>query len=294
MQDRLAHTAARVEAELDRLLPCPDDGRRRLGEAMRYAVLGGGKRLRPFLLLESAGLFDVPEDRALRAAAALEMVHGYSLVHDDLPAMDDSDLRRGRPTVHRAFDDATAILAGDALQTEAFGVLADPATHPDAEVRMRLVRRLSEASGLRGMAGGQALDLAAESSANRLTLEEIIALQGRKTGALIVYACTAGAELGQAEDEACRALADFGDRLGLAFQIADDLLDHSGSEAETGKPVGQDADRGKATFVDLLGPKAAEEKATGLLAEAREYLDLFGPKADFLRAVTVFVLERKA
>ncbi|WP_455429120.1 polyprenyl synthetase family protein [Fodinicurvata halophila] len=236
----------------------------------------------------------MPEDRAMRVAAALEMVHGYSLVHDDLPAMDDSELRRGRATVHRAFDDATAVLAGDALLTEAFGVLADPATHPDAEVRIKLVKGLSEAAGLHGMAGGQALDLAAESQAGDLMLKDIIALQGRKTGALIVYACTAGAELGQAGDEAYRALAAFGDRLGLAFQIADDLLDHSGSEAETGKPVGRDADRGKATFVDLLGPAGAEEKASDLLAEAREYLDLFGPKADFLRAVTVFVLERKA
>lgn len=294
MQERLAYTAEQVEAEMDRLLPCPEDDRRRLGEAMRYAVLGGGKRLRPFLLLESAGLFDVPEDRALRVAVALEMMHGYSLVHDDLPAMDNSELRRGRPTVHRAFDEATAVLAGDALQTEAFGLLADPATHPDAEVRMQLVRELSEAAGLRGMAGGQALDLAAESRSGELTLEDIIALQGRKTGALIVYACTAGAVLGQAGDEAHRALAAFADKLGLAFQIADDLLDHSGSEAETGKPVGQDAGRGKATFVELLGATAAEKKAAGLLAEARDYLDLFGPKADFLRAVSVFVLERKA
>ncbi|WP_022729715.1 polyprenyl synthetase family protein [Fodinicurvata sediminis] len=294
MQERLARAAERVEAELDRLLPVPRDERAPLGEAMRYAVLGGGKRLRPFLLIESGCLFDVPEARSLRAAAALEMVHGYSLVHDDLPAMDDSELRRGRLTVHRAFDEATAILAGDGLLTEAFGVLADPATHPDASVRLKLVQELSAAAGMKGMAGGQALDLAAEKARQRLSLDEIIALQARKTGALIIYACTAGADMGQAGKQERAALAGYGERLGLAFQIADDLLDHTGSQTETGKPVGRDAGRGKATFVDLLGAEGAREKAAELLDQARESLDLFGAKADFLRAVTVFVLERKA
>lgn len=294
LQDRLRRTAVQVEAELDRLLPVPKDKRATLAEAMRYAVLGGGKRLRPYLLVESARLFDVPEIRSLRAAAALEMVHGYSLVHDDLPAMDDSELRRGRWTVHRAFDEATAILAGDSLLTEAFGVLGDPATHPDATVRLKLVRDLSAAAGIEGMAGGQALDLAAEKTTRRYSLEETMALQARKTGALIIYACTAGADMGQAYNQERAALARFGEKLGLAFQISDDLLDHAGSEAETGKPVGRDAKRGKATFVDLLGAEGAQEKAAELLDQARESLDLFGAKADFLRAITVFVLERKA
>lgn len=294
MQERLARTAERVEAELDRLLPVPRDERASLGEAMRYAVLGGGKRLRPFLLIESGRLFDVPESRSLRAAAALEMVHGYSLVHDDLPAMDDSELRRGRLTVHRAFDEATAVLAGDGLLTEAFGVLGDPATHPDTSVRLKLVQELSTAAGMEGMAGGQALDLAAEKARQRLGLDDIMALQARKTGALIIYACTAGADMGRADKRERTALARYGEKLGLAFQIADDLLDHTGSQVETGKPVGRDAGRGKATFVDLLGAEGAREKAAELLDQARESLDLFGAKADFLRAVTVFVLERKA
>ncbi|WP_026986188.1 polyprenyl synthetase family protein [Fodinicurvata fenggangensis] len=294
MQERLARTAERVEAELDCLLTVPQDARATLVEAMRYAVLGGGKRLRPFLLLESAGLFEVPEDRSLRAAAALEMVHGYSLVHDDLPAMDDSELRRGHLTVHRAFDEATAILAGDSLLTEAFGLLGGAATHPDATIRLKLVQDLSTAAGMNGMAGGQALDLAAEKARQPLDLDEIIALQARKTGALIIYACTAGADLGQADQNARTALAQYGEKLGLAFQIADDLLDYTGNQAETGKPVGRDAGRGKATFVDLLGADGAQEKAAELLEQAWESLDLFGAKADFLRAVTVFVLERKA
>lgn len=259
---------------------------------MRYAALGGGKRLRPFLLVESAGLFAVPRERALRAAAALEMVHCYSLVHDDLPAMDDSALRRGRPTVHKAYDEATAVLVGDGLLTEAFAVLADPATHPDAAVRCRLVAGLAAASGAAGMVGGQALDLAPER--HSLDLAGITQLQALKTGALIVEACRAGAVLASADAKATAALEGYARRLGLAFQIVDDLLDAEGTTEELGKPAGQDAALGKATFVGQLGRAGARAKAATLADEARACLDLFDQKADFLRETTDFVLERRS
>jgi len=292
MLEKLRHDAALVEAELDWLLPLPEPGpRRRLQEAVRYAALGGGKRLRPFLLLQSARLFSVPEARALRAAAALEMLHCYSLVHDDLPAMDDAELRRGRPTLHRAYDEATAVLAGDALLTRAFAVLADPATHPDADLRCRLVAGLAAAGGLDGMIGGQALDLAAERES--LDLAGIEALQAHKTGALIVEACRAGAVLGGAEAAQRQALEAYAARLGLAFQIVDDLLDASGDAAEVGKPLGRDAAAGKATFVALLGLEGAQERAARLVAEAKAALEAFGPAAETLRRTADFVLERR-
>lgn len=293
MLDRLRQDGALVEAELDRLLPLPEPGpRRRLQEAVRYAALGGGKRLRPFLLLQSARLFAVPEARALRAAAALEMVHCYSLVHDDLPAMDDAELRRGRPTLHRAYDEATAVLAGDALLTRAFAVLAEPATHPDAALRCRLVAGLAAAAGLDGMLGGQAIDLAAERS--RLDLAGIERLQALKTGALILEACRAGALLGGAEAAATAALEAYAARLGLAFQIVDDLLDASGDAAEVGKPLGRDGPAGKATFVGRLGEAGARDKAGQLVAQAQAALAPFGPAAEPLGRVADFVLERRA
>ena len=292
MLDALRHDAALVEAELDRLLPLPDPGpRRRLQEAVRYAVLDGGKRLRPFLLLQTARLFGVPPARALRAAAAIEMLHCYSLVHDDLPAMDDSDLRRGRPTVHRAYDEATAVLVGDALLTQAFAVLADPLTHPEAELRCQLIAGLAGAGGMAGMIGGQAIDLAAERS--DLDLAGIQELQAYKTGALIVEACRAGAQLGGAEKSEVEAVERFAKALGLAFQIVDDLLDAEGDTASVGKPVGQDAAAGKATFVGRLGAKGARARAAELVTISKEALTPFGGRAAILQRTADFVLTRQ-
>jgi farnesyl diphosphate synthase len=288
----LAATAQEVEAELARLLPTAADPRKPVLEAMRYASLGGGKRLRPFLLIGSAELFYVPHARSLRAAAAVEMVHCYSLVHDDLPAMDDSALRRGRPTVHMAFDEATAILAGDGLLTEAFAVLADPATHPDAGVRCRLLAALAQAAGVNGMVGGQAIDLLPVR--HSLDIAGIENLQDLKTGALIVGSCRMGAQLGQAESREESALVAYARDLGLAFQIADDLLDAEGTASEIGKPVGQDAEHGKATFPGLLGARAARERASELVISACAHLDIFGGKADSLRAAAKFALSRRS
>ncbi|HEX7006787.1 MAG TPA: farnesyl diphosphate synthase [Alphaproteobacteria bacterium] len=292
LQAALTETAAAVGVVLDRLLPTSDGPEGRLFEAMRYATLNGGKRLRPFLVVAGADLFDVPRDRSLRAAAAVEFIHCYSLVHDDLPAMDDDDLRRGRPTCHIQFDEATAILAGDALLTLAFEVLADPATHPDPAIRIALVGALAAAAGGEGMVGGQMFDLVAEGRV--LDLDQITRLQGLKTGRLIKVSCAAGAILGGARPEARDALDAYAQDLGLAFQIADDLLDVEGSEAEVGKKVGKDADAGKATFVSLLGIAEARRRATSLADRAVSHLELFGKKAEFLRDVARFVVERRA
>ena len=268
----------------------------RLLEAMRYASLGGGKRLRPLLALESAALFDVPRERALIVGAALECVHCYSLVHDDLPAMDDDAMRRGRPTVHRAFDEATAILAGDSLLTFAFDLLSRPETHPDPAVRVALIAGLARAAGLGGMAGGQMLDLAAEgrSTATTLSEAEIVTLQAMKTGALIRFACLAGAILGRAPKPAHDALARYGHALGQAFQIADDLLDVEGDAATLGKSTGKDASHGKATLVGRLGPAGARARLAALIAEAERALDPFGAAAATLRAAARFVANRRA
>ena len=301
-QARLAATAADTETLLERLL---DEAARaseiarpaRLIAAMRHAALGGGKRLRPFLLVESAALSGAARPGALLAGAALECLHCYSLVHDDLPAMDNDDLRRGRPTVHKAFDEATAILAGDALLTLAFEIMAREEVHADAGVRLALVTELARASGLGGMAGGQMLDLAAEgrfAEKRALTEKEIVTLQAMKTGALIRFACRAGAILGQA-DEAMRAGLDrFGAAVGEAFQIADDLLDVEGDMATLGKAAGKDAAAGKATLVAVLGPEGARAKLAALTREADAALASFGGKADVLRAAARFVVERKA
>ncbi len=288
----LAETADATTRLLDDLMPPVDGPVGRVVDAMRYSALGGGKRLRPFLVVQSASLFDVSPENALRAAAALEMVHCYSLIHDDLPAMDDSDLRRGRPTVHKEFDEATAILAGDGLLTEAFAVLADPRTHPDAAVRVDLVAALAAAAGGAGMVGGQMIDLSPERS--QLDLEGITKLQRLKTGALITFACEAGTILGRAPKAARTALIAYARDLGLAFQIVDDLLDADGSEEELGKPTGQDKALGKATFVGQLGLEGARDKAIEMINRACARLDLFAEKADLLRETATFVLERRS
>ena len=284
--------AAAVEALLDALLPQPAGPEGRLFEAMRYAVLGAGKRLRPLLVLASAELFSVARLCAERVAAAVELVHCYSLIHDDLPCMDDDDLRRGRPTVHKAFDEATAVLAGDALLTFAFEVLAASHTHGDPEVRIELVRALAAAAGGHGMVGGQIIDLAAEHQ--HLDLGATTRLQLLKTGAMIGFACESGAILGKAPPAAKHALHAYAHDLGLAFQITDDLLDAEGSAAETGKRVGKDGAAGKATFVSLLGLEQARTQAAMLAAQAAEHLDLFGEKANLLREVAEFVITRRA
>ncbi len=270
---RLDAAAEATERQLDALLaptPLPGETARpaRLLEAMRYSSLGGGKRLRPFLVIESARLFGVAGASALRTACALEMIHCYSLVHDDLPAMDDDDLRRGRPTTHKAFDEATAILAGDGLLTYAFDVLADPATHADGGVRAALVLALARAAGLGGMVGGQALDLAAETAGTPLNQQEILTLQAMKTGALLRFAVDAGAILGAATPTQAAALSRYGAALGAAFQIADDILDAEGDTAALGKRAGKDAERGKATLIGLLGLEAARARRDALVEQA--------------------------
>ncbi|MCZ4279338.1 polyprenyl synthetase family protein [Kiloniella laminariae] len=295
MQDitqALSRCANAVEAHLERLLPSVSTAEGEVVEAMRYSALGGGKRLRPFLVMESAALFGVDPSRALQAAAALEMVHCYSLVHDDLPAMDDSDLRRGRATVHRKWNDATAILAGDGLLTEAFTVLASPESHPDAQVRLELITELATAAGAKGMVGGQMIDLSPDRA--KLDLAGITRLQALKTGALIRYACEAGAILGQAQREERTALRLYAEDLGLAFQIVDDLLDHEATPEETGKPTGVDSDAGKATFVGQLGLEKARVRAEELVVSAKSRLDIFSGKAQLLREIATFVLERRS
>lgn len=284
-------TAEDVVDTLARLLPAPNGLEGRVAEAMSYATLVGGKRLRPFLVVSSARLFGVDGEPALRVAAAIEMVHCYSLVHDDLPAMDDDDLRRGRPTCHIQFDEATAILAGDALLTYAFEVLAGAETHPDPTVRCELVSGLAVAAGPAGMVGGQMIDLAAAD--NDLDLAGISRLQNLKTGALIAFSCEAGAILGEATSGHRKALAAYGRDLGLAFQIADDLLDVESTEAELGKAVGKDADHGKATFIDLLGIDGARDYSRQLVDSAIGRLDSFGEGAILLEEAARFVIDRR-
>jgi farnesyl diphosphate synthase len=288
----LAEAAALTDAALDRLIAVPPGLESRVFEAMRYAALAPGKRLRPFLVLASAKLFSVARRSALQVAAAIELVHAYSLVHDDLPAMDDSDLRRGRPTCHKAFDEATAILAGDGLLTLAFEVLAQPDTHGDAAVRAELVGSLAIAAGSHGMVGGQMIDLIAEHRPD-LDIGAITRLQRLKTGALIAFACEAGAILGKAAAEVRQSLRGYAHDLGLAFQIADDLLDVEGSAGETGKPVGQDAAAGKATFVSILGVARARAQAQLLVSQAAAHLEIFEDRAELLRQAARFVVERR-
>jgi farnesyl diphosphate synthase len=287
----LAAAAGQVEAALDDLLPKPGGLHARAQEAMRYAVFAGGKRLRPFLVLECAALFGAPSSGALRVAAAIEALHTYSLVHDDLPAMDDDDLRRGKPTVHRQFDEATAILAGDGLLTLAFELLADPATHPDGAVRAELVASLARAAGSEGMIGGQMIDI--EAPTLRLGPDQIIELQAKKTGALFEFSCLAGAILGQARAPERAALVAFARDFGLAFQISDDLIDVEGSAELAGKQVGKDAAQGKATLVSHWGVEPARAEAARLAVRACEALTPFGEGAERLRTLPFHLLDRR-
>jgi farnesyl diphosphate synthase len=290
----LPQAAAEIEQTLDALLPAAEGAEARLYDAMRYAAMGGGKRMRGFLVMEGARQFGVSRASALRVAGAIELLHAYSLVHDDLPAMDDDDLRRGKPTVHKAFDEATAILAGDALQTQAFQVLADEDTHSDSAVRIELVRCLARAAGARGMCGGQMLDMLAEQAGAPLDEPAIGRLQLLKTGRLIEFSAEAGAILGKAPMSQRQALAAYGRDVGAAFQIADDLLDVTASAAETGKRTGKDAEAGKATLVTLLGVERARLQAERLAEQAIRHLDSFGERADLLRALAAYTVQRKS
>ncbi|HLZ02506.1 MAG TPA: farnesyl diphosphate synthase [Bradyrhizobium sp.] len=295
---RLDQTAEDTEALLAKLLgdaPLADEIARpkRLMDAMRYSTLGGGKRLRPFLVVESSAIFSVPREAALLAGAALECIHCYSLIHDDLPAMDNSDLRRGRPTLHKKTDDATAILAGDGLLTLAFDIITRDEIHRDASVRLLLTRALARAAGIGGMVGGQILDLAGEGRFGDREPVDVARLQQMKTGALLRFGCIAGALLGQASEKEYQALDDYGKALGEAFQIADDLLDVEGDAAALGKPSGQDAALGKTTFVTQLGIDGARQRVRDLLARGDAALSIFGARGDVLRATSRFVAERK-
>jgi len=289
----MAEAAAEVDGALDSLLPAEEGEERALFAAMRYATLGGGKKLRAFLVLEAARQFGVARASALRVAAAVEMLHGYSLVHDDLPAMDDDDLRRGKPTVHKAWDEAIAILAGDALQTQAFLVLASPETHADPAVRADLCLALALASGAQGMVGGQMLDMAAEKATSPLDEGQIGRLQLLKTGRLIEFSAEAGAVLGRAPDRARQDLAAYGRAIGAAFQIADDLLDLTATPEEAGKATGKDAGAGKATLLGLYGPERARAHAEALVTQAKRHLDDLDERADHLRSLADHVIRRR-
>jgi len=290
----LAPALDQVRAEIDAYFQCllavPPDARARLYEAMRYAAMGGGKRLRPLLVVASAALFHTDRERAVRVGAAVECIHVYSLVHDDLPAMDDDDLRRGKPTLHKAFGEATAILAGDALHALAFELLADEATHEDPFVRAELVVELARAAGPAGMAGGQMMDLAAEHET--LDIAAVTRLQQLKTGALIGFCLDAGAIMGRAPHDRRTKLRGYARDVGLAFQIADDLLDEEGQEEKTGKKVGKDRAKGKETFVTLLGRDRARQQADLLVGQAIDHLRSYGAEADLLRAIARFAVER--
>ena len=282
--------AADIDRLFDTLLEVPDDTRARLFQAMRHAAVGGGKRLRPLLVVAASGLFNIDRERALRVGLAVECIHVYSLVHDDLPCMDDDDLRRGKPTVHRAFDECTAVLAGDSLHALAFEVLADPRTHEDPFVRSDLVLELARASGPDGMAGGQMMDLAAEDLS--LDLPIITRLQQLKTGALIGFCLEAAAIMAKVPPQRRAHLRGYARDVGLAFQIADDLLDVEGNEERTGKRVGKDGAAGKETFVSLLGVERARHQARILVDQAITYLNAYGSEADLLRAIARFAIER--
>ena len=290
LAEALTRIGEEVDARFDTLLAIPDDPRARLFEAMRHAAIGGGKRLRPLLVTETARLFGVARAAAVDVGCAVEAIHVYSLIHDDLPCMDDDDMRRGKPTVHRAYDEATAVLAGDSLHALAFDLLADPATHADPFVRIDLVRALAEASGPDGMAGGQMMDLAAEESA--FDLPTVTRLQQLKTGALIAVSVEMGAILGHCPPEGRTRLRAYARDIGLAFQIADDLIDAEGDAGVAGKAVGKDAAAGKATFVSLLGISRAREQAAMLVEQAAGHLAHLGGEADVLRALARYMVDR--
>ncbi|WP_038035726.1 polyprenyl synthetase family protein [Thermopetrobacter sp. TC1] len=290
--EALKKTARDVDTLLDELIPLKGAAAPRVVEAMRYAALGAGKRIRPFFVRESARILGADDRAALRTGAALECVHCYSLVHDDLPAMDDDDLRRGRPTVHKQFDEATAILAGDGLLTHAFFILAREETHPNAAVRAELIAALAQAAGHEGMVGGQMLDLQAEEAPSHAE-EDVLRIQRLKTGALFRFALLAGAILAQAGAEDRRRMQDYADAVGLAFQIADDILDVEATPEELGKATGKDAEAGKATFVDLYGVDGARKRAEALVERAIAAVDPYGPRADLLREAARFIIERR-
>jgi farnesyl diphosphate synthase len=290
LESALRQVAAEIDAQFDRLLEVPDDPRADLYRAMRHAAIGGGKRLRPLLVFATAQLFAVDKQCAARVATALECIHVYSLIHDDLPAMDDDDMRRGKPTVHKAFDEATAILAGDCLHALAFEILGHEATHPDPYVRVELIAELARASGPSGMAGGQMMDLEAEKAS--FDLATVTRLQAMKTGALISCAVESAAILGRVSPEGRTGLRGYARDIGLAFQIVDDILDAEGDEALVGKKLGKDGAAGKETFLSLLGIDRAREQARMLVDQAIAHLHAFGPEADLLRDVARFTLER--
>jgi farnesyl diphosphate synthase len=290
---RLREAAARTHSALDDLLPEPQGPESRLLETMRYAALGGGKRLRPFFTIEAGRLFDADEDSLLRAACAVEIVHTYSLIHDDLPCMDDDDLRRGRPTVHRQFDEATAVLAGDALLTLAFELLSEPAAHPDPKMRCMLIAALAKAAGPAGMVAGQMIDIAG-AGASHEDVQTVTRMNRLKTGALINFAVEAGALVGCAAADAARALDRYATDVGLAFQMADDLLDARGDASEAGKATGKDAAAGKVNFVTIMGADQVESRVRLLAAQAKGHLAIFGPRAKILSDAVDFVIDRRS
>ena len=294
LSSQLDAETARVSAEVDdffaNLLSSPGDSRERLYEAMRHGAIGGGKRLRPLLTVAASRLFAIDPRRALRVGCAVEAIHAYSLIHDDLPCMDDAELRRGKPAVHKEFGEAEAVLAGDSLHALAFEILAHPATHDDPWVRSDLLLELARAVGPAGMAGGQMMDLVAEGE--QLDLSSITRLQQLKTGALIEYAVEAACIMAKLPPEARTPYRGYARNIGLAFQIADDLIDHSGDQSAAGKPTGKDANAGKATFVSLLGEERARRQAGFLVEQAIEHLSDHGQEADLLRAIARFAIER--
>lgn len=292
LQEKLDEVVEKVNKTIGYLLPETDLPEQQLYEAMKLGTLNGGKRLRPFLTIYSAKLFNVDNARARRAAAAVEFVHCYSLIHDDLPAMDNADLRRGKPTVHKAYDDATAILAGDALLALAFEVLSDPETHEDPRVRVELMRKLAVAAGPHGLCGGQMLDLLGEKK--EFDLGTISRLQRMKTGQLMAFACDAGAILGKAGEPQRKALSNYAYDLGLAFQVTDDILDVEGDAVEMGKDTGKDDQAGKATFVTTMGKESAQSRAEMLVQQAVRHLKIFGDRAEPLKELAFYVLKRRS
>jgi len=290
VENFLGEFATSLEHSLLEVLPDAHGMEEQVIEAMRYGLFAGGKRLRPFLVMMTSGLFSVEEENAIRVGAAIECLHTYSLIHDDLPAMDDDDIRRGKPSVHKKFDEATAVLAGDALLTLSFEILADVKTHPDPEIRCELIATLSRAVGALGMVGGQMIDLKSENQS--LIESEINRMQQMKTGALIVFSCEAGAILAGVRGERRDVLKHYGRDIGLAFQIADDLLDTERSSLDIGKTAGKDVHAGKATLVALVGAKDARVKADRLIKQAIESLDIFDDKANILRSLATFVVSR--